>query len=127
MKLGFLTACLPGLSLEAITRWAAQAGFDALELAAWPPTAERDHTAAHLDVRDFGERQAAAVRETLAEHAVTVSALAFYENNLHPDEEHRARTQEHLRACIDAAALLRHPLCRHVRGPRHDPFDARQP
>jgi sugar phosphate isomerase/epimerase len=46
------------------------------------------------------------VRETLAEHAITASALGFYENNLHPDAEQRARIHEHLRACIDAAALL---------------------
>jgi sugar phosphate isomerase/epimerase len=106
MKLGFLTACLPGLDLDALAKWAAEAGFDALELAAWPPASGRDHTAAHLDVRDFGERQAATARETLAEHAITTSALGFYENNLHPDEEHRARIHEHLRACVDAAALL---------------------
>jgi hypothetical protein len=36
MKLGFLTACLPGRSLEEIVPWAADHGFEALEVAAWP-------------------------------------------------------------------------------------------
>ena len=36
MKLGFLTACLPNLSLEQIADWAVQEGFESLEVAAWP-------------------------------------------------------------------------------------------
>lgn len=36
MKLGMLTACLPHRSLEEIAEWAADAGFEALEVAAWP-------------------------------------------------------------------------------------------
>jgi sugar phosphate isomerase/epimerase len=36
MKLGMLTACLPGLTLEQVSDFAARAGLEALELAAWP-------------------------------------------------------------------------------------------
>jgi sugar phosphate isomerase/epimerase len=37
MKLGLLTACLPGRTLEQIATWAADNGFEALEVAAWHP------------------------------------------------------------------------------------------
>jgi sugar phosphate isomerase/epimerase len=106
MRLGFLTACLPGLSLDAIAGWAAGAGFDALEVAAWPRIGSREFEASHLDVRDFGPGDAERVRALFGEHGLTLSAVSYYENNLHADPGQRARTHEHLRACVDAAALL---------------------
>jgi sugar phosphate isomerase/epimerase len=106
MRLGFFTACLPDLNLSTIAAWATSAGFDALELAAWPRAGSRDHTASHIDVRNLGLADAETVRETLTGHGVVASALGFYENNLHPDEERRGHIHEHLRACVDAAALL---------------------
>ena len=48
MKLGFLTACLPDRSLDDIADWAAQHGFEALEVAAWPDLGNRPFTATHL-------------------------------------------------------------------------------
>lgn len=48
MKLGFLTACMPERSLEQIVPWAAEAGFEALEVAAWPALGNRPFTASHL-------------------------------------------------------------------------------
>ena len=36
MKLGFLTAALPGMSLEEVATWAAESGFGMLEIACWP-------------------------------------------------------------------------------------------
>ncbi len=35
MKIGFLSACLPQISLENLVKWAAESGFQSLELAAW--------------------------------------------------------------------------------------------
>jgi sugar phosphate isomerase/epimerase len=109
MKLGFLTACLPALDLEAIVPWAARAGFDALEVAAWPRVGSRDFEASHLDVHDFGPAEAEAVRTLFDRHGVALSAVAYYENNLHGDPERRAEIHDHLRACIAAAALLEVP------------------
>ena len=56
MKLGFLTACLPDLELAAIAEWAAGAGYEALEVAAWPAVGDRQFTVGHLDVRGFDEQ-----------------------------------------------------------------------
>ena len=39
-------------------------------------------------------------------HGLTLSSLAYYDNNLHPDPTERKAVNEHVVACIDAAALL---------------------
>jgi sugar phosphate isomerase/epimerase len=106
MKLGFLTACLPGRTLEQIVTWAADNGFEALEVAAWPDLGDRPFTATHLKVEKFGEGDAEATRDLFERTGLTLSSLAFYDNNLHPDPTERAAINRHVAACIDAAALL---------------------
>jgi sugar phosphate isomerase/epimerase len=106
MKLGLLTACLPGTPLDEIARWASQHGYRALEVAAWPDRPGRDWEASHLDVENFGEATAREARELFGRHELELSAVAYYENNLHSDPATREATHEHLRRCIDAAQLL---------------------
>jgi sugar phosphate isomerase/epimerase len=106
VRLGLLTACLPGEPLEEVAGWAATHGYAALEVAAWPDRPGRDWEASHLDVEHFGTAEAERVTEGLAAHSLSVSAIAFYENNLHEDLGAREATHEHLRRCIDAASLL---------------------
>ena len=106
MKLGFLTACLPGLSLEELAGWAAANGFEALEVAAWPDLGERPFTATHLDVAQLDQAEADRVRGLFDDHHLTLSSLAFYDNNLHPDPSQRTAINQHVAACIDAAARL---------------------
>ena len=106
MKLGFLTACLPQLTLEQIVPWAAAHDYDALEVATWPATGSRDFEASHLDVATMDRAAAERVGALFDQHGLEISALAYYENNLHPDERRRAEIAEHLRRNIDAAALL---------------------
>lgn len=106
MKLGFLTACLPKRSLAQICEWAAAEGFEALEVAAWPDLGDRPFTATHLAVDGFGQAEADATRELFARYGLECSSLAFYDNNLHPDPTERAAIGQHVRRCIDAAALL---------------------
>jgi sugar phosphate isomerase/epimerase len=106
MKLGLLTACLPGDSLADIAEWAGGHGYAALEVAAWPRRRGRDWEASHVDVASFDESEAAGVRELVGRHGLEISAIAYYENNLHPDLAVREATHEHLRHCVDTAALL---------------------
>jgi sugar phosphate isomerase/epimerase len=101
-----LTACLPNRSLEDIASWAAGAGYEALEVAAWPDLGDRPFTATHLRAEDFGEREAEQVRALFDQHGLMLSSLAFYDNNLHPDADERKAINEHVTKCIDAAALL---------------------
>jgi sugar phosphate isomerase/epimerase len=106
MKLGFYTACMPERSLESIARWAADTGYEALELAAWPQLGNRPFTASHIAADSFDEGEAERIRTTLDAHGLTLSGLAYYENNLDPDPVQRVEFHTHLRACIDAAAAL---------------------
>lgn len=106
MKLGFFTACLPQVPLKEVALWAAQNGFRALELAAWPSTGARAFEASHLDVAAFDDDAATRTRELMDEHNITLSSIAYYENNLHPDPERREAVREHVRRCVDAAQRL---------------------
>ena len=46
------------------------------------------------------------MRAALEQNALELSALAYYDNNLHPTMPSARRYHAHLRACIDAAAAL---------------------
>lgn len=106
MKLGLLTASLPQLSLESIAGWAGAQGLQALEVAAWPSIGDRPFTASHLAVERFDRGEADRVNELFTRHELTLSSVAYYDNNLHPDPAQRKAVNDHVVACIDAAALL---------------------
>jgi sugar phosphate isomerase/epimerase len=106
VRLGFLTACLPGEPLDEIAGWAAASGYTDLEVAAWPDVPGRDWEASHLDLTAFDADAAASVRAVLDEKQVGISALAYYENNLDTDSGRRADVHDHLRRVIDTAELL---------------------
>ena len=106
MKLGLLTAAFPDLSLEEIAAWAASEGFETLEIACWPAAgAERRRYAgvSHIDVESF---DADGVHDLLGKHGLEISALGYYPNNLHPDDEQREAANAHLLKVIDAAQAL---------------------
>jgi sugar phosphate isomerase/epimerase len=105
VRLGFLTACMPERPLEEIAPWAAEHGYEALELAAWPAIGDRPFTATHVKADAF-EGEAERVRKALDDNGLELSALAYYDNNLHPDLSEREAVNAHVRACIDAAAAL---------------------
>ena len=106
MKLGFITASMPERSLEDIAAFAKTEGFEALELAAWPGEGDRPFVARHLAAEAFDGAEADRVRAALENNGLTLSALAYYDNNLHPDSSTRGAIHAHLRKCIDAAAEL---------------------
>ena len=106
MKLGFLTACMPERTLADVAAWAGRNRFAALEVACWPTSTDRDFQAAHLDVARFTNGDAERTGELMAEHGLEISALGYYENNLHHDPDIRKAVNDHVKACIDAASLL---------------------
>ncbi|PYY38811.1 MULTISPECIES: sugar phosphate isomerase/epimerase [unclassified Curtobacterium] len=106
MKLGMLTACLPGWDLAHIAEFASAEGYERLEVAVWPGTGGRDFEAAHLPVATFTDEDARATRELLDRTGLEISALAYYENNLHQDPARREEVRTHLRHAVDAAQLL---------------------
>ena len=106
MRLGLLTAAFPDLTLEQVAEWAAGEGFEALEIACWPTGGgERRRYAGvtHIDVEDFDRDD---VHEVMSRHGLAISSLAYYPNNLHPDDAHREEVNGHLRKVIDAAQRL---------------------
>jgi sugar phosphate isomerase/epimerase len=106
MKLGLLTAAFPDLTLEQVAEWAAGEGFQALEVACWPASGgERRRYAGvcHLDVESFDPDEVHGIMER---HGLEISALAYYPNNLHPDDAHREQVNGHLRKVVDAARRL---------------------
>ena len=107
MKIGFFTACMPERGLEDIASWASANGYEALELASWPHLGDRPFTASHVRADAFDQAEAERVLGALAEHGLTLSALAYYDNNLAADASEREANHAHLRACIDAAARAR--------------------
>jgi sugar phosphate isomerase/epimerase len=109
MKLGFLSACMPERSLDDVLTFASANGYEAVELAAWPSLGDRPFTAGHLAADRFDAAEADRVRTLLDEHGLTLSALAYYDNNLHPDPAERESYHRHLKAVIDASAQLGSP------------------
>jgi sugar phosphate isomerase/epimerase len=106
MKLGFLTACLPRVSLEDLLLWASKQGFRTIELAAWPVKSTRDYQARQIDVARFTRSDADRVKDLLMELGMEISAMAYYDNNLDADLRKRKHYHDHLKHVIDAAALL---------------------
>jgi len=106
MQLGFLTACLPQMALEDLVKWASQNGFQTLELAAWPIESDRDYQARQIDVLSLNKDEAQKVQDLFKQYDLSISAMAYYDNNLHPDLNRRNFFLNHLKKVIDAAALL---------------------
>jgi sugar phosphate isomerase/epimerase len=106
VKLGLLTAALPELTLEQVAEWAAGEGFQALEIACWPAgRGERRRYAGvtHIDVESFDPDE---VQALMGRHGLSISSLAYYPNNLHPDDSYREEVNGHLKKVIDAAERL---------------------
>jgi len=108
MKLGFVSAILPDLSLEGITAFAAAAGFECVELMCWPRgKAERRYAGVtHIDVATLSQAEADRVREGLGEAGLDISGLGYYPNPLAPDPAEAELYIEHLRKVIAAARML---------------------
>jgi sugar phosphate isomerase/epimerase len=109
MKLGLLTAAFPYLSLNEIADWAAANGFDSLEIACWPAgegAARRYAGVSHIDVDALDDAGARRISDGLERRGLTISSLAYYPNNLDPDDEAREAAHAHLRKVMEAAATL---------------------
>jgi sugar phosphate isomerase/epimerase len=120
MKIGFLTACLPQVDLQSCAAWASQNGFGALELAAWPTQSERDYQARQINAAWLAGDEAKEISDFFAQYHMQISAMAYYDNNLHPDVEQRRAIHEHLKKVIDAAELLQVKLVGTFMGGRPD-------
>ena len=109
MNLGFMTVPFGHQTLEEIAAYAKEAGFSCLEVCCWPVASgdtRRYAGVTHIDVTRLDQAGADAIRASLDAHGISISALGYYPNPLHPDPEHRAAVVDHLLHVIDAAPLL---------------------
>jgi sugar phosphate isomerase/epimerase len=109
MKLGLMTAALGDMELDELSTWASGEGFQALEIACWPKvTGDRRRYAGvtHIDVDSLDVDGARAIRRQLDDRGLEISSLAYYPNNLDPDQGIRSEAHEHLRKVIVGAEML---------------------
>ena len=108
MKLGFVSAILPELSLEEIVEFAAAEGYDCVELMCWPPSkAERRYAGVtHIDVTEFDASDAERVNSICSAAGIEISGLGYYPNPLTPDADEAERSIAHIKQVIRATALL---------------------
>ena len=113
MRLGLLTAPFEGTPLKEVAQWAAANGYSMLEVACWPAAggeARRYAGTSHIDVAQLSAAQASEIVAELSATGIEVSGLGYYPNNLHPDPEHRAAVNGHLRHVITAASAMGVPV-----------------
>ena len=108
MKLGFVSAILPEQSLTQVVEFAADTGFDCVELMCWPKgKAERRYAGVtHVDVATLSETEADKILQCVSDAGITISGLGYYPNPLTPDETEAAIYSEHLKKLILAAERL---------------------
>ncbi len=108
MKLGFVSAILPDLSLEEVIDFAAAEGFDCVELMCWPRgKAERRYAGVtHVDVADLSQGDAKRIQDLTRSKGVEISGLGYYPNPLAPDRAEAQVYIDHIKRVVEASALL---------------------
>lgn len=108
MKLGFVSAILPELSLEQVLATARDLRYECVEIMCWPVgKAERRFAGvSHIDVSDTSGKALGQVQELRAKYGVEISGLGYYPNPLDPDPEVSKRAVNHLKKVIVAASQL---------------------
>lgn len=108
MEIGFVSAILPEQSLDQVLHFAADEGYDCVEVACWPRgRAERRYAGVtHIDVADLSPDEAARIRDLMDRTEVAISALGYYPNPLAADRAEAEVYAQHLRKVILAAETL---------------------
>ncbi len=108
LKLGFVSAILPEISLEELLYFAADEGYDCVEVMCWPKgkSSRRYAGITHIDVDGFTKAKAASINQLCKETGVSISALGYYPNPLSPDIKESRVYTDHIRKVIRATSLL---------------------
>lgn len=109
MKFGLLTAILEGTTFEEAVDFAAENGLECLEVACWPAAggAKRRYAGvSHIDAENLTSEKAEQILAYCRGKGIEISSLGYYPNTLDPDLEKRKAYINHIRALIDASALL---------------------
>ena len=108
MKLGFVSAIVPELTLDQVLAFAAAERFACVEVMCWPVgKAERKFAGVtHIDVMNLGKAQADDINGLCAKHGVSISGLGFYPNPLDPDPQVAKKAVDHIKRVIVGAEKL---------------------
>ena len=108
MKLGFVSAILPEQTLGEVVQFAADTGYDCVELMCWPKgKAERRYAGVtHVDVAELSDTEADEILQCVSDTGITISGLGYYPNPLTSDEAEAAIYTQHLKKLILAAERL---------------------
>ncbi|MBT5705616.1 sugar phosphate isomerase/epimerase [bacterium] len=108
MKLGFVSAILPDLSLSEVLNFTSSEGFSCVELMCWPVgAAERRYAGVtHLDVTELSDSQASDLNAQMADLGIEISGLGYYPNPLTPDPEEAQVAIDQISRIITAAPKL---------------------
>ncbi len=108
MKLGFVSAILPDLSVDEVLQFSSAERLSCVELMCWPKgKAERRYAGVtHIDVAGLTPEAAAQISERADSLGVAISGLGYYPNPLTPDHEEAQIYIDHIRKIILAAEHL---------------------
>ncbi len=108
MKLGFVSAILPEMSLEEVLATAADIGYDCVEVMCWPvgKATRRYAGVTHIDVSTLDEQRVAEIKDLTDKYDVSISSLGYYPNALSPDEKEAKTAVEQILSIIEASARL---------------------
>ena len=108
MKLGFVSAILPDLTLREVFEFAAEEGFDCVEVMCWPPgRAKRRYAGVtHIDVTELSNTEIKEIKTLISNSGVGISSLGYYPNPLTPDVTAARVYCDHIKKVIKASAEL---------------------
>src|SRR5262249_34577385 len=95
-------------TFEEVFAFAADAGFDCVEVMCWPVgKAERRYAGVtHIDVGTLDAAGIARIRKVIDDTGVSISGLGYYPNPLAADEAEAGNYVRHIEAVVRAAAAL---------------------
>jgi len=108
MKLGFVTAIVPELSLEEVLSFARDHSYSCVEVMCWPQgKAERKFAGVtHIDVTTLSNGRVDEIHGLCTNYGVSLSGLGYYPNPLDPNPEVSRKCVDHLKKVILGAQKL---------------------
>ena len=108
MKLGYVSAILPDLSLTEVLEFTANEGFSCVELMCWPVgAAERRYAGVtHIDTAKLSDAEAADIKSQVSDLGIEISGLGYYPNPLTADRSEAQVAIDQIGQIIQAAPKL---------------------
>lgn len=108
MKLGLVSAILPGLTYEEVIDYAAQTGFSCVEICCWPvgKAVRRYAGVTHIDADQVDEEKINYYKNYAQERGIQISSLCYYPNPMDADREAAQIAQEHIKKLIVLSARM---------------------